>query len=271
MRREHICHNIIAPNGASYETAGACTAASSNTTGTRRLRRRATAGTRSTRSLTADEIVDGPGRPADPQARRIALEAASGVARARADGGSRGRGGPWSCADRQDLPPGRDRRSAIDAHRLRHGRIETGASSSATCSAPGSVGSILAVCLTYPRAKRQLSASPGLQSRLRDVRQEWELDRVYLPAQDWSAWGITHGNRTARAEAGFRHRACRWRRAHRRRRSTPPQREPGVCGGNPHGRSVYGAVLDRAERSELRSAAQTHGLPVAPSEAPHRA
>ena len=149
----------------------------------------------------ADELVDGPGRAADPAERRAeldrfeqglrdALEASRSrdpVITALVDAGRR-----------HDLPLERARPLLrLDAHRLRpraDGR--PGRSSSATCTAaPGAVGRILAAPARRPaRApatpSRRLALAFQLTNFIRDVREDWELDRVYLPARTWR-FGVT--------------------------------------------------------------------------------
>lgn len=210
----------------------------------------------------ADEIVDGPGRPAQPQARLAALDRCEQeLARARAGGHSPD---PVVCAlvdaaARHDLPLGELDRY-FDSMRADCGsvRIETwSALEGYMLGSAGSVGSILAVLLDVPPEKRDSFVSLALAFQLtnfiRDVRQDWELDRVYLPAEDLERFGVSTAE-IARREpsAGFRPLlALQVGRARALFDASSPAAQavsPGVRRGIYMARSVYGAVLDRAEQ-----------------------
>ncbi len=211
---------------------------------------------------TADEIVDGPGRPADPRARRIALDSCEAeLARARTDGGSREPvvAALVDAADRHDLPLGELDRY-FDSMRTDCGtvRIETWSELERyMLGSAGSVGSILAVLLDVPLEQRdsfvRLALAFQLTNFIRDVRQDWELDRVYLPAEDLERFGVSLAEIDRREpSAGFRHLlALQVGRARALFDDSSPAAQavsPGVRRGILMARSVYGAVLDRAER-----------------------
>jgi 15-cis-phytoene synthase len=135
----------------------------------------------------ADEMVDGPRREPDPTARRAALDAWEAelddprhpVAIALVDAGERHR-----------LPLGElhayMRSMRVDCGRVRMAtweEVEAYADGSA-----GTVGRIMAVLLAVPERRRadfgQLGQAFQLTNFLRDVREDRELDRVYLPDAD---------------------------------------------------------------------------------------
>jgi 15-cis-phytoene synthase len=210
---------------------------------------------------TADEIVDGPGRPSRPQARRAALDRREEeLALALAGHGSRD---PVvtalvDAAERHDLPLRRLE------HYFESMRADCGPVRIATWSelerymlgSAGSVGSILTVLLGVPDEQHDsfvcLALAFQLTNFIRDVRQDWELDRVYLPAEDLERFGVSTGEIARRQpSAGFRRLlALQVGRARALFDESSPAAQvvsPGVRRGMLMARSVYGAVLDRAE------------------------
>ena len=212
---------------------------------------------------TADEIVDGPRRAATPAARRAALDAweaeldrglAAGalphpVVGALVDAGRRHR-----------LPLGELQRlhGARCASTASPVASRPGRSSSATWTAPPArSGRIMAPLLGVPERHHadfgRLGLAFQLTNFLRDVREDYELDRIYLPPRTASA--------SACAEADLGRRALDRRlRALRRARgraaragcSRPPSRRSrrrplarGPASGWPA--RVYERVLDRVE------------------------
>jgi phytoene synthase len=149
---------------------------------------------------TADQIVDGPRRPATPAARREALDAWDAELR-------RGRGGHapahpvvgalLDAAARHGLPL-----DELDAY-LRSMRIDCGPVRIATWEelqaymdgSAGSVGRIMAPLLGLPGGHHadlgRLGQAFQLANFLRDVREDWEMDRIYLPAEDRARYGVT--------------------------------------------------------------------------------
>lgn len=136
---------------------------------------------------TADEIVDGPRRPADPAARRAALDAWEAelrhprhpVARALAD-----------AADRHGLPL-----EELDSY-MRSMRIDCGPVRMTSREeldaymdgSAGTVGRIMAALLGVPEPLRadfgRLGQAFQLANFIRDAREDRELGRVYLPGAD---------------------------------------------------------------------------------------
>jgi 15-cis-phytoene synthase len=141
----------------------------------------------------ADELVDGPRRPPDPQARRAALDAweaelVSGMERGRSDH-------PVIAAlvdagDRHDLPL-QELRVYMRSMRVDCGRVRIATADELDRymdGSAGSVGRIMAPLLDVPPADAEAFAAMGkafqLTNFLRDVREDWVLDRVYLPAAE---------------------------------------------------------------------------------------
>jgi 15-cis-phytoene synthase len=215
---------------------------------------------------TMDEIVDGPRRPPDPDARRAALDRwermlgdalrgtggdAHPVVAALADAGRRHR-----------LPLG-ELRLYFDSMRKDAGpvRVQTWAELERYMQgSAGSVGRILAALLDVPGERREEFASLALAFQLtnfvRDVREDWDLDRVYLPAEDLRHFGVSV-DQIGRRELtpGFRCLvALEVERARSLFRASAPAADavaPGVRRGMRLARSVYLGVLDRTERLDF--------------------
>ena len=156
---------------------------------------------------TADQIVDGPHRPADrrrPAARRSTPGSRSCSAAAPAPAApGRGRAGRRRRAPR---PAARRARAlhALDARRLRAGadrqRDELDGYMDGSA---GSVGRIMAPLLGVPKRFHadfgRLGQAFQLTNFIRDVREDWEMDRIYLRRAV---------ERPARAGRGARRRCC---------------------------------------------------------------
>jgi phytoene synthase len=148
---------------------------------------------------TADEIVDGPRRPASSEARRAALDA-------------------WERELQEGLAAGRSPHPVVGAlvdagrrHRLPLGELGTYMRSMRIDCAPvrietwpeleaymdgsaGSVGRIMAPLLGVPEHHRagygRLGQAFQLANFIRDVREDRRLDRIYLPAEDRARYGV---------------------------------------------------------------------------------
>jgi phytoene synthase len=149
---------------------------------------------------TADQIVDGPRRDGRPEARRAALDAweaelAAGsassqpVVRALADAGARHR-----------LPLGElelyMRSMRLDCAPV---RIETWDELVAYMEgSAGSVGRIMAPLLGVPEEHHAGFGRLGLAFQhanfIRDVREDRRLDRIYLPGEERSRFGVEEGD-----------------------------------------------------------------------------
>ena len=223
-----------------------------------------------------DEIVDGPQRPPDPAARRAALDrwelmlgdalrGAGGhthpVVAALADAGHRHR-----------LPLG-ELRLYFDAMRKDSEPVRVQTWDELVLymeGSAGSVGGILAALLGVPAERRSEFASLALAFQLtnfvRDVRADWDLNRVYLPAEDLEHFGVSV-DQIGRRELtpGFRRlMALEVERARSLFRASAPAADvvaPGVRRGMRLARSVYLGVLDRTERLDYDVLARRPSLP----------
>jgi 15-cis-phytoene synthase len=210
---------------------------------------------------TADQIVDGPRRPPTPAARRAALDAwEDELHRGLAGNGAAHPvvGALVDAGERHDLP--------LDelGPYMRSMRVDCGPVRISTWDeldvymdgSAGSVGRIMAPLLGVPDRYHadfgHLGQAFQLANFIRDVREDWAMDRIYMPADDCERLGV--------AEEDFG-----------RRRATPALRaliaqqvararalfaaaEPAVAAAPASVRSgvrlacaAYGRVLDRAE------------------------
>jgi phytoene synthase len=223
-----------------------------------------------------DDIVDGPRRPKDPAARRAALDRwelmlgdalrgvgghAHPVVAALADAGYRhrlplGELGLYFDSMRKDAEPVRVQ-TWNELERYMQGSA-------------GSVGRILAALLGVPAERRDEFASLALAFQLtnfvRDVREDWDLDRVYLPAEDLQQFGVSVDQIERRElTPGFRRVvALEVERARSLFRASAPAADvvaPGVRRGMRLARSVYLGVLDRTERLDFDVLRRRPSLP----------
>jgi len=213
----------------------------------------------------ADELVDGANRAADPTARRRALdrwqdELEQGIA----NGSSRH---PVIAAlvdagRRHDLPL--DELSAyMDSMRLDCGpvRVRTHAELDRYMrGSAGAVGLIMAPLLDVPlelhSAMAELGTAFQLTNFIRDVREDYELDRIYLPTDDLARCGtsvddiaarrVTNGLRTLLAAE-----VDRARNLFEDTTSLHEAMNPSVRRGVVLARSVYERILDRVEALEF--------------------
>jgi 15-cis-phytoene synthase len=223
-----------------------------------------------------DEIVDGSHRPQDAAARRAALDRwelmladalrgachpAHPVVAALADAGYRHR-----------LPLGEltlyfesMRKDAEPVRVQTWDELERYMQGSA-----GSVGRILGALLGVPPDRRGEFASLALAFQLtnfvRDVREDWALDRVYLPAEDLQHFGVSVDEIERREPTpGFRRLvALEVERARSLFRASAPAAEvvpPRVRRGMRLARSVYLGVLDRTERLDFDVLSRRPNLP----------
>jgi 15-cis-phytoene synthase len=223
-----------------------------------------------------DEIVDGPQRPPDPSARRAALDSWELMLA----GALRGDGGPShpvvaALADagrRHRLPLG-ELRLYFDSMRKdsESVRIQTWDELEGYMQgSAGSVGRILAALLGVPDKRRSEFASLALAFQLtnlvRDVREDWDLDRVYLPAEDLEHFGVSVDQIERRElTPGFRRVvALEVERARLLFRASAPAADrvaPDVRRGMRLARSVYLGVLDRTERLDFDVLGRRPSLP----------
>ncbi len=224
----------------------------------------------------ADELVDGPGRPAGPADRRRALdrwqdELEQGIARGRShhpviaalvDAGRR-----------HDLPLG-ELSVYMDSMRVDCGPVRLETRDELDRYMRGSaaaVGLIMAPLLGAPAPMHPVVAELGtafqLTNFVRDVREDYELNRVYLPAeelercgasvQDIAAGRCSHGLRVLLADE-----VARARQLFHRARILNEALHPAVRPGVALACAVYERVLDRIEA--LRFDVLAHRVRVPP-------
>jgi len=209
----------------------------------------------------ADELVDGPDRPSDRVARSAALDdwerelelglargySSSPVIRALVDAG------------RRHQLPLVELRPYMQSMRVDCGpvRIETEAELDRYMQgSAGSVGRIMTPLLGAPAEMRESFAQLGMAFQLtnfiRDVREDYALDRVYLPLAARERFGVSEAD-IARGEATPAFRALLAAEVDRARRLFDAS-SPALAAVGPRARrgirlarAVYLAVLDRVD------------------------
>jgi phytoene synthase len=194
----------------------------------------------------ADEIVDGPGRAADPDVRRAQLDAWQAELE---DGLTRGSSGHPVIAAlvdagaRHDLPLG-ELRVYMDSMRVDCGPVRMRDDAELDRYMRGSAGAVGVIMARLLGAEAEALARMGaafqLTNFIRDVREDWELDRVYLPGLDEGDLGARRATAAFRARVGEEVARARALFA-------------GTAGALDDGgvrlaRRVYLGVLDRVER-----------------------
>jgi len=215
---------------------------------------------------TVDDVVDGPGRPPDPVDRLAALDRWELIL----DDAIRGRNGHADpevtalvdAARRHSLPLG-ELRLYFGSMRKDAGqvRVQTWTELERYMQgSAGSVGRILAALLGIPADRRREFASLAtafqLTNFVRDVREDWSLDRVYLPAEDLERFGVSVAQIDRReVTPGFRRLVAfeveRARSLFRASAGAADMVEPRVRRGMHLARSVYLGVLARTERLDF--------------------
>jgi phytoene synthase len=225
---------------------------------------------------TADEIVDGPRRPASAQARRAALDA-------------------WERELERGLADGRSTHPVVGAlvdagrrHRLPLGELRTYMRSMRIDCAPvrietwpeldaymdgsaGSVGRIMAPLLGVPERHQagygRLGRAFQLANFIRDVREDTRLDRVYLPAEDRERFGV--GEEDLRGDHATPELRALLAHEVRRARALFAESEPAIAaapasvrGGVRFAVAVYLRVLDRVERIDFDVLGRRAGVRV---------
>src|SRR3954469_11395504 len=208
----------------------------------------------------ADEIVDGPGRPETPGGPREALDAWEGALRDGIAGGRSGHPVIAALVDagrRHDLPL--DELSVyMDSMRVDcDGRVRLRTREELDTYMNGSaatVGRVIAPLLGVPPERREDVARLGvafqLTNFLRDVREDYAMDRVYLPGLDEDALAA---GRPAPAPQGELRRARELFRASARAvlDACAPRARPGIALATTIYRRVH---LGRIERRGLVAA-----------------
>ena len=225
---------------------------------------------------TADEIVDGPRRPASAQARRAARDA-------------------WERELERGLADGRSTHPVVGAlvdagrrHRLPLGELRTYMRSMRIDCAPvrietwpeldaymdgsaGSVGRIMAPLLGVPERHQagygRLGRAFQLANFIRDVREDTRLDRVYLPAEDRERFGV--GEDDLRGDHATPELRALLAHEVRRARALFAESEPAIAaapasvrGGVRFAVAVYLRVLDRVERIDFDVLGRRAGVRV---------
>ena len=225
---------------------------------------------------TADEIVDGPRRPASAQARRAALDA-------------------WERELERGLADGRSTHPVVGAlvdagrrHRLPLGELRTYMRSMRIDCAPvrietwpeldaymdgsaGSVGRIMAPLVGVPERHQagygRLGRAFQLANFIRDVREDTRLDRVYLPAEDRERFGV--GEDDLRGDHATPELRALLAHEVRRARALFAESEPAIAaapasvrGGVRFAVAVYLRVLDRVERIDFDVLGRRAGVRV---------
>ncbi|MEO5574915.1 MAG: phytoene/squalene synthase family protein [Gaiellaceae bacterium] len=209
----------------------------------------------------ADEIVDGAGRRLEPRERRAALDSwEDELERGLATGRSSHRviAALVHAAAAHDLPLG-ELRTYMASMRMDCGplRIQTRAELDRYMQgSAASVGRIMAAILGAPsEAERlaRLGVAFQLTNFLRDVREDYALDRIYLPADELDRLGVQPADiAAATATPALRQLvADEVGRAHRLFESAPALAAaiPSCARGIRLAHGVYAAVLDRIERN----------------------
>jgi phytoene synthase len=209
----------------------------------------------------ADELVDGANRPPDPAARRRALDGwQAELERSRACGSSRH---PVIAAlvdagRRHDLPLG-ELAVYMDSMRLDCGpvRIRNRAELDHYMhGSAGAVGLIMAPLLDAPAelhaAMAELGTAFQLTNFIRDVREDYELDRIYLAADALTRCGASVNDiADRRTTDGLREvvatEVARARQMFAHTRILDEALHPSVRPGVRLARTVYESILDRVE------------------------
>jgi 15-cis-phytoene synthase len=225
---------------------------------------------------TADEIVDGPHRPASAEERRAALDAwEHELEQGRATGRSAHPVvGALVDAGRRHALPLDELRTYMRSMRIDCApvRIETWPELEAYMDgSAGSVGRIMAPLLGVPARHHagfgRLGQAFQLTNFIRDVGEDRRLDRVYLPAEDRARFGVEEddlrgGGATPQVRALVAHEV-------RRARGLFAEAEPAMASAPGSVRTgirfavaVYLRVLDRVERIEFDVLGRPAGVRV---------
>jgi len=223
----------------------------------------------------ADELVDGPARAVDPAARRAALDRLEGELLEGLATGESQRPAITALADagaRHDLPLD-ELGTYMDSMRVDCGPVRIATWEELAEYMNGSaaaVGRIMAPLLGAPADARESFARLGLAFQLtnfiRDVREDFDLDRIYLPLEDRDRFGVSEAE-IAQGDAtpGFRSLlALQVERARELFHDGAPALaavEPRVRPGMRIARGVYLRVLDRVESLGYDVLGRRTGLP----------
>jgi len=202
----------------------------------------------------ADELVDGPGRADTPEDRRSQLDTLEADLAAGVAAGHSHRPAVAALADaarRHDLPL-EELGTYMDSMRIDCAPVRIATWEELTAYMNGSaaaVGRIMAPLLGAPDGAQESFARLGLAFQLtnfiRDVREDFALDRIYLPGMEESEIAAAHASDRFRDLL-----AEHVRRARELFREGAPALaavEPRVRPGMRMARAVYVRILDRVE------------------------
>ena len=215
----------------------------------------------------ADELVDGPARAEAPEARRKALDSleadlAQGLATGVSD-----RPAIVALADagkRHDLPLA-ELGTYMESMRIDCGPVRIESWEELTDYMNGSaaaVGRIMAPLLGAPQAGEsfaRLGLAFQLTNFLRDVREDFALDRIYLPGMEESDIAAGHASERFRDLLALN--VQRARELFREGAPALAAVEPRVRPGMRMARGVYVRILDRVESLGYDVLARRPGLP----------
>ena len=223
----------------------------------------------------ADEVVDGPARARDPADRRAALDRLESDLIEGLATGESPRPAIVALADagaRHDLPLD-ELHTYMNSMRVDCGPVRIATWEELTEYMNGSaaaVGRIMAPLLGAPDGARESFARLGLAFQLtnfiRDVREDFDLDRIYLPLEERDSFGVGE-DQIAQGDATPEFRrllALQVERARGLFRDGAPAMaavEPRVRPGMRMARGVYVKVLDRVESLEYDVLGRRAGLP----------
>jgi 15-cis-phytoene synthase len=210
---------------------------------------------------TADEIVDGPRRPPTAAARRAALDAwEDELHRALAGAGPAHPvvGALVHAGERHRLPLD-ELGTYMRSMRVDCGPVRIGSWEELLVymdGSTGSVGRIMAALLGISASDNgdfsRLAQAFQMTNFVRDVGEDWRLDRIYLPADDRARFGVAEED-LARRRATPALRALMTQQI-ARARALFEAAEPAIAAAPASARSAmrlacraYGRVLDRAE------------------------
>ena len=202
----------------------------------------------------ADEVVDGPNRASDPAQRRAQLDAMERALDDARRSGAAGHPVIAALADagaRHDLPLDElrvyMRSMRVDCDRVRIAtRDELDAYMDGSAAA---VGRIMAPLLGAPDRGAdvaRLGVAFQLTNFIRDVREDWAMDRVYLPGLPESDLAERRPSDDVRERVAAE--VARARELFAATEDVPEACDRTVRSGMRMARAVYGQVLDRVER-----------------------
>ncbi len=212
---------------------------------------------------TADEIVDGPYRPPSTEARRAALDAWEQELR----GGRSSHPAVIALMDageRHDLPLD-ELGPYMRSMRVDCGRVRIGSDAELDAYMDGSAGSVGRIMAPLLGVPERFHADFGVLGRafqlanfIRDVGEDWEMDRIYLPGLPEADLARQAASPELRALVAFQVRRARvlFAEAEAAVAAAPRRVRPGVRLAV----AVYRRVLDRAERLEFDVLGQRAGV-----------